>query len=282
MNPLDIKLYGSGALSDGGFQPNPEAYLGGYRSSTEIPNKKAVTAPATITGVTIDFASVANTNASGTLTYTLTDNKLQWTASGDSIGLALSFTADATKVLYSNDESMFIQVTVDFSALPVGAAGPDSITISEHIDTMNNIYDDVTNFEIVDGFIEHRGFFIKNTHALDTLYTPKIFISLNTAFANDFIEFGFEEPSSRNGGFIQTILDSNHMPTDIGTITSGNSIWSRVTTKPTAILFPGVQELAPNELMGLWYRRVVSAGAGKYANNIFNITVVGEIAILEN
>ena len=70
MIPPALKIYYSGALSDGGNQPFPNNSLGNYRSSTEMINKKDATAPSTITGVTIDFASVACVTHCGATIFT--------------------------------------------------------------------------------------------------------------------------------------------------------------------------------------------------------------------
>ncbi len=247
-----------------------------------MPNKKDATAPSNISGVTIDFASVANANAAGTLTYTVAGNTLQWTANGDTIGDAVGFTADATKIIYSSDKTKYIQVTVVFASMSGAPVGPDSITVSENIGTMNNLFYDYASAQLVDGAIEHSGFFLKNTHVLETIHFPKLYISLNTAYAGDFIEFIFEEPSTRTGGFIQSIEDAGTMPIGLGTTNVSGNVWERVTTKPTAIGLPGVTKLPAGDHIGLWYRRILSAGSPRFANNIFNVTLFGDVPSIGN
>lgn len=126
----DIKEYKTGATSDGGAPPDPPN-LGAHRSNVEINNTKnaAMPGPSNVTGVVIDFASVANTDGAGTLTFTKSTNELQWTPPGGSIGIAVPFTVDATKVIYGSDTSMYIQVTVTFASFP-GSDQTDSVTVN--------------------------------------------------------------------------------------------------------------------------------------------------------
>lgn len=126
----DIKFFKTGATSDGG---TPGAFDSGrYRSGTEMFNKKnaIAPAPASITGVVINYASVANIDGNGILTYTNATKELQWTPPGGTIGAPVAFSANATKILYGNDISNYIEVTVTYASLPAGNA-TDSIAINK-------------------------------------------------------------------------------------------------------------------------------------------------------
>lgn len=275
MKLTDIKLYLSGAAShDATIPTDSNLSLGGFKTTNEIFNKKTATPSGSpIAGVTVNFASVANSNAAGTLTFTLSTNSLQWTPPGGSIGAAVAFTANGTKIIYGSDASMFIEVTVVYASLP-GANDTDTITISENASTKNNIFDNVSSAEASSGDTEYRAIYVKNTHATEALQGAKVFIQANTPSTNDVWDFAVEDPSSRTNGSIQTIANENTAPTGL--------TWYQVSTKATAIAIAGAVDLSAGTFTAIWFRRTVSASASNYANNSCNIRIVGDTATLEN
>lgn len=270
MKGTDIKEYLTGATSDGGVQTDPNLSFGNFRSSTVLVNKKDATAPSAITGVTIDFASSANADGAGTLTYTLSGNQLQWTAPGDTIGAAVGFTADATKLLYSANESMFIQVTVVFASLPGAAAGPDSITISDNTGTKNNIYDNVSSAEASPGDTEYRCKAYKNEHATETAFGAKVHISAETPGADSW-DIAVQAPSSQPSGNADTIANESTAPT--------TPTFSHPITVGTAL---SIGDLAPGQIYFVWMKRIVPASTASYGNNFCHTTLTFDAASLEN
>lgn len=82
-----------------------------------------VTQPTSISGVHIDAVSNNTSVGTGVLTYNILNNVriLQWTAPGDTIGVAsTNITSNRTIVLYSNNVAYSLVVTVNLYALPVG------------------------------------------------------------------------------------------------------------------------------------------------------------------
>ena len=58
--------------------------------------------------------------------------------------------------------------------------------------TFNSIFDDISGTESAAGDIEYRCIYITNVHATLGLTAPKIYISTNTANANDMIDIGVD------------------------------------------------------------------------------------------
>src|SRR5688572_24900429 len=106
-----LRLYLSGAASDGGAQADPNAALGNYRSSTEV-EVLAATITSPIANVTVDYVAGANGTGSGSLAATGADT-LAWTPPGGTQGTAVTILNGETKILEggSSAANKFIRVT---------------------------------------------------------------------------------------------------------------------------------------------------------------------------
>jgi hypothetical protein len=270
----DIKIYLSGAPSDGGAQTDPDLALGNYRSSTEMVNKKDAVAPTNCTGVTINYASIANADGNGTLDFTYnggTGQTLQWTPLGGSIGAAVDVDVDDTYLIYSADTSKFISVTTVSASFPGGNATDADITISDTSGLINNIFDNVASAEASSGENEYRCVFVKNEHVSETLNAAAVYISAETPATGDSIDIAVEPPSAQPAGFVQTIADEDTPPTAI--------TFNHAITEGTAV---SIGNLAPGEIYGVWLKRIVIASAGAFNDNNFELIVLGGISNLEN
>lgn len=237
-------------------------------------NKKSASAPVTITGVRINWASLQNDNASGTLTYTAATKELQWTPPGGTIGAPVAFTVNGTNVLEGgNNKLKSIEVTVTTASLPVANAS-EPIAISSAVGSLlNNAFDDVSSAEASAGDTEYRAFLIKNTHDTETLNSPiRIWIPQNTPAAGDTFEIAIEAPSAQPTGSIQSIANESTAPVGL--------TFSAPTTEATGILLP--ISLAAGQIYGLWQKRIVTAGASALSNNFVMIAISGDIGNLEN
>lgn len=85
--------------------------------------------PTNISGVVIYHVSRANGAGTGYLTYNKADNALQWTAPGGSVGAAVTLTKDGRYQIYGSDQTQYVRVIADTSALPA-ANSNDSIEIT--------------------------------------------------------------------------------------------------------------------------------------------------------
>lgn len=103
-------------------------------SSTKVIKSKWVrshtySSPSNVTGVVIYHASRNNSTGSGTLTYDYSDQTLQWTPPGGTIGEAVKVTKDGKYQLFGADKTKWIRVIVTTASL-AGSDKTDTITLT--------------------------------------------------------------------------------------------------------------------------------------------------------
>ena len=156
-----IRMYLTGAASDGAAQADSDLSLGKHRSSTEVTHVgDTVTNP--IANVTVAFVSGSNGTGAGTLTASGAD-ELKWTPPGGTIGAGVTILNSETKVLEGGggETWKFIRVTRTTADALAGAA---TLTLAE---TFNNVigFDNVSAAEQAAGDVEYRCFCLKNGSA---------------------------------------------------------------------------------------------------------------------
>jgi hypothetical protein len=152
-----LRLYLTGAASDGGAQADPNASLGNYRSSTlEAFFSHVVTNP--ISNITIDFISGAHTEGDGTI-EAITPDSLAWTPPGGTQGTAVAIANGETKILEGNGApAQYVRVTrTSVAAL----SGTETVTLSLKF---NNVigFDNVSIASAAAGDAEYRALMLKN------------------------------------------------------------------------------------------------------------------------
>jgi len=156
-----LRVYLSGAASNGGTQTNPDAALGNFRSSSEI-FSLGVTVTNPISNVTIITASGANGTGAGTLTASASDD-LRWTPPGGTIGAAVTILNGETKILEGGggETNKFLRVT---RTTATALSGTATLTLAE---VYNNLFgfDNVSSSEASSGDNEYRALFIYNENA---------------------------------------------------------------------------------------------------------------------
>lgn len=155
-----IRMYLTGAASDGGAQADPNSSLGKYRSSTEVTHLGAViTSP--IANVTVDFVAGENGTGAGTLAAKSADT-LAWTAPGGSEGAAVTIANGETKLLEDgSDTKKYIRVSRTSASALTGTA---TVTLA---DQFNNLvgFDNISSAEAAAGDNEYRCLSLKNVAA---------------------------------------------------------------------------------------------------------------------
>ena len=136
----------------------------------------------------------------------------------------------------------------------------------------NNLLDDVSGSEASAGDTEYRCYFYKNSHASLPLTSAKFYIDTATGNAQDAIAFAIEVPTtSDTTGSVQTIINESTSPV----VNTGNcSNWSTATTYAGGVavnINAHDTEMSISEIIGVWIRRVVSAGAS--AVNAETVTI---------
>lgn len=167
-----VRLYLTGAGSNGGAQTDPDAALGNYRSSTLLVFFDVdVTNP--IANVTIAHVSGANGEGSGTITAATTGS-LTWTPPGGTAGPAVAIADGETKILEGGGApGKFVRVSRTSATDLAGAATLD-LTYK-----FNDLigFDDVDAAEAAAGDVEYRALMLKN-EAAATVKNTKVYINL--------------------------------------------------------------------------------------------------------
>lgn len=158
-----IRMYLTGAGSDGGSQTDPDAALGNYRSSTLVV-PLSVSIASAIANITVDAVAGANGTGSGSLIATGSDT-LTWTPPGGSVGSAVTIANGETKIIEGSDKSKFIRVT---RTSATGLTGTATLTLTNQYNGVIGM-DNVSSAEATAGDNEYRAFAIRNEHATVTV-----------------------------------------------------------------------------------------------------------------
>lgn len=152
-----IRIYLTGAASDGAAQTNPDAALGGYRSASEETPLSAAISNA-IAGITVDFVSGSCGAGSASLSAPSADT-LTFSAPNGSAGTAVTIVNGESKIIEDGGSaSKYARVTrTSASAL----SGTATLTLTK---TYNNVlgFDNVDSGETAAGDVEYRAAMFKN------------------------------------------------------------------------------------------------------------------------
>jgi len=196
--PDSVRVYLTGAASDGGAQTDPDLALGKYRSST-LADFLGVSIADAISGITVDFVSGANGTGDGSLAATGA-SELKWTAPGGSQGDGVTIANGETKiVLDGTDPEKFVRVTRTSADALSGTA---TLTLT---DTFNNLigYDNVSAAERAAGDTEYRCLSFKVDAADDIMDLLAWLGTLGTARAvnADGVSTGADTCTAKSGTF---------------------------------------------------------------------------------
>lgn len=160
-----------------------------------------------------------------------------------------------------------------------------STTITTGVD--NNLFDDVSGAEAASGDTEYRCIVFQNKHASLELTTAKIYLSESDIGAGNAVSFAVETPATANltNGNAQSVADESTAPTvnttDHNGTGSGISDWSTATTYATGVpVSQGAHDanLGVDELVFVWIKRVIGAGASAASAVNFTIRLEGDTA----
>lgn len=179
-----VRVYGTGASSDGGTQASADASLGNYRSSREV-GVLAATISSPISNVTVDYIAGANGTGTGTLTATGSDT-LAWTPPGGTQGAAVTILNGETKILEGSDLNQFVRVTRTSATALSGTA---TLAI---VDVYNNDVglDNVSSAEATAGDNEYRAVCLKNVNSVTVADLRAYVKTLGTQRTTDTTQLG--------------------------------------------------------------------------------------------
>jgi len=199
-----LRIYLTGAASDGGTQADPNASLGHYRAATELEGlSDVITSP--IANITVDYIAGDNGTGTGSLTASSSD-ELQWTppAPNDTQGDPVEILDGESKILEggaADGANQYIRVTRTSATALTGTA---SIAID---DPLNRLWDNVTSAEASAGDAEYRALMLKNESA-DVVGSLKVYLAtLGTQAASDVAQL-----ASSGSGTISTGDDLSDWP----------------------------------------------------------------------
>lgn len=245
MNLADLEI----RLSGGAGNTDPDASLGGIMSTERVLSQSS-SAPTNVTGVVLDYAA-GNALGDGTLTFTYvdgTDDTLQWTPNGGSIGAAVVVGADGKYVILDSTGDQQIFVTVTDVSLPGSSQTDTDITIANIV---NETFDDISKAEAFAGDTEYRCFYLKNTHSTDTMFNVTIWLE-SDAVGADVLTMAADLAGVGDGastGVADTIVDESTAPDPALTFTAPATVGAGIV----------LGDLAAGEAVAFWLRRVVPA-----------------------
>jgi len=236
----DIKVYLTGADSDGGSQNNPNLSLGKYRSSKELAERTTLAGDLAKLATRIPVADAYYFPSSG---YVRIENEI---------------------IQYTNRTRYELRDCLR-GALSTTPAAHSSGSVVEVIGL--KLFDNVSGDERNAGDTEYRCFCIKNEHASESAANFKIYIDADTGSAADDISFAVEVPTGGDtDGYAQQIANESTAPS----VGSGNvSDWSDATSYAAGV---GVDQgshdanLDAGEIVFVWVRRKVASGTSGLPN----------------
>lgn len=235
-----IRVYYTGAGSDGGAQTDPDACLGNYRSSTLATFLDSViTNP--ISNVTVDHIGGANGEGAGSL-EAVTTGSLAWTPPGGSQGAAVAIANGETKILEgSGAPEKFVRVS---RTSATDLSGTATVTTTYKYNDVVG-FDDVSAAEASAGDTEYRGLMLKNEASsevknvkvfVNTLGTNQVSgsaqlgasgsgsITLSVGNFNDWPESGFCRIETSGGTLREIVYYSSRTSTSLTVPTAGRGL----------------------------------------------------------
>lgn len=134
-------------------------------------------------------------------------------------------------------------------------------------DTMNNLFDNVSDADAVAGDTEYRCIYLRNANATDTLNDAKIYVSSNTPSPTTKVQIGLDPAGVGNGsttGVATTAADENTAPAGVTFSDAANT---------GAALAIGT--LGPGQGCAVWIKREVTAGTTAASSDPFTLRATG-------
>jgi len=180
-----LRMYMTGAGSDGGAQTDPDACLGNYRSSTECTQLgNTVTSP--ISNVTINHVNGANGVGDGTLAAASVDT-LKWTAPSGTLGDAVTIANGETKVLEDGAEpEKCIRVT---RSSATDLSGTATVSLAEEYNNLVG-FDNISSAEASAGDDEYRCICVKNESTMTVSSVKAYVATLGTQVTTNSTQLG--------------------------------------------------------------------------------------------
>ena len=218
--------------------------------------------PTNVTGVNI-INAYGNALGNGTLTWAITGEILYWKPNGALSATGLNITADGIYTI--GDTNGYIVCDVTYASLPVGDEADSDITIAN---ATENTFDNVSALESLNGDVEYRCFYIKNTHSADTAFDVRIWIKSQPT-GPDELDICLA-PQGLNGTAAGPLASEE----DSGGALSGYT-WYRPSTQAAGLQ---MGSLTASDYYAFWIRRTVVAETTQKEPN--DISAIGISALV--
>jgi hypothetical protein len=132
--------------------------------------------------------------------------------------------------------------------------------------TLANLFDNINSTESTAGDTEYRCLFFRNEDSnANGLVDPVIWISSNTPSADTTIEIGLDTNGKNSAAL--TIVNESTAPAGV--------TFSVPTTKGTGLALPS-DPYMQNDYVGIWVKRIVTAGAFAASNDPATLRIEGD------
>jgi len=253
-------------LSGGAANTDPDLSLGGAISTAAAGANRVISqtaaAPTNVTGVSI-INAFGNAEGNGELTWDQPTSYLYWRPFGAISSIGFNITADG---IYSiGDTNGFIVVDVTFASLPGTSEVDSDITIAN---ATENAFDNVSALESLNGDVEYRCFYLKNTNGADTAFDVRIWVKSQPS-GPDELDIALD-----TGGKNITAIGPLSNEEDGTSLLTGLS-WSRPSTQATGLT---LGNLTTGDYYAFWIRRTVAAETTQKEPN--DISSIGYSALV--
>jgi len=241
-------IYSGGAANE-----SPDASIGGIISSASGKDilSQTASAPTNVQYVTIDDA-MANNEGDGTLAFTASTTSLSWTAPGSGSPYSTDVSAgNGTYVLGSPAGFLIVTVTNYASLLSGGDASDTDITIATR---SNELFDNISALESLNGDVEYRCFYLKNTHGSDSLSDVRTWIRRQPT-GQDEMDLSLDPAGIGNGSTTGVAIGPIDDEEDSGDDLTGLT-FTRPSSQSAGLV---IGTLAAGECAAIWLRRTVTS-----------------------
>lgn len=227
-------------LSGGGANTSPAASLGGIMTAAATVKSQQATGVSTVTGVTI-LDAMGNAEGVGTLRWDYATGILSWRPFG---GVSYNGIVVPWSGTYTiGTQSGYLVVSVVAASLATELR-TDAITVSN---MPEQVFDNISATESLNGDVEYRCLYVENTHGADTAFDVRLWIRAQPVGA-DILHLALD-PNGLNANARGPITDEQDSTGMLADIT-----WTQPSSYATALV---LGNMAPGDRRAFWIRRTV-------------------------
>lgn len=143
--------------------------------------------------------------------------------------------------------------------------------------SLHNLFDEVNGTESQAGDTEYRCICVKNTNILDTWEAVKVWLATATGNSQDVVSFALEVPTGGDQTGSAQVIGNETTTPNTGAGNVGN--WSTATSETnaeTVEINAHDANLDAEEILFIWIRRTIAAGASAQSGDGVTLRVKGQ------